>query len=452
MSHNLRHALKIISSIEHQANRRFHYIFYAMIGSLVLDLLLSNISLSGFSVSSLGGFTIFIVLAIISLVGQYLIVGFVRNMSKEIANKSAVIEMLNKIILIIQSALAGIVLSVILLMLLTTQYYSALLTSALVISYILAGIAIAALSLHFLAWYRNSRSFLVMLYGITSLALTVRIISELIFFYTSTVLSVGALRNSQSEVISHEFESASLLDNMYYGYTMSSLVYVLLMWLSTSLLLRYSYHTLGPLKYWILVVIFPIYFMSDFVVSEPAAQSFGINSLSYYIFISFQALIGGMLFGIPFWIMSRNISRTNRIVRNYMIITANGLVLFLISTSADIDIAPYPPFALICVVSVGVSSYLVLIGLYSSAVSIAADANLRFTIRKLAIDKSKLLDNIGFAEMEEKIIKDITRFAKEQSAKVKDLTGISPSTTDDDIQQYLQSVIKEVDKTRTDTR
>jgi len=73
-----------------------------------------------------------------------------------------------------------------------------------------------------------------------------------------------------------------------------------------------------------------------------------------------------------------------------MIITANSLVLFLISTSADIGVAPYPPFAVICVASVGLSSYVVLIGLYYSAVSIAADTNLRVNIRKSALDKSKL--------------------------------------------------------------
>jgi hypothetical protein len=99
-----------------------------------------------------------------------------------------------------------------------------------------------------------------MLYGLTSIALTVRIISELIVFYTSTTLNVESLRNSQSDIISREFEPGSLLDAMYYTYTISSLVSILLLWLSTSYLLRYSYHKLGPIKYWILVIIFPIYF------------------------------------------------------------------------------------------------------------------------------------------------------------------------------------------------
>jgi hypothetical protein len=86
----------------------------------------------------------------------------------------------------------------------------------------------------------------------------------------------------------------------------------------------------------------------------------------------------------------------------------------LISTSADIDVAPYPPFAVICVASVGLFSYAVLIGLYYSAVSIGADTNLRISIRKSALDKSKLLDSIGAARMEQEIINDVTKIEKAQ--------------------------------------
>jgi hypothetical protein len=193
---------------------------------LVTDLLLSNTSLSGFKISSFWGVTSFIVLSITFLVGQYLILGFVTNKGKSIASRSAIIDRLNVIILIIQSVLAGLILVVILLMLLTTQYYSALLTSALILSYGLAGTALGTLSLRFLSWYISSRSFLV----------------RTDIFYTSTILNVGAVRNSQSDIISREFESGSLFDTMYYAYTISSLVSVLLLWLSTSYLLRFSYH------------------------------------------------------------------------------------------------------------------------------------------------------------------------------------------------------------------
>jgi hypothetical protein len=82
----------------------------------------------------------------------------------------------------------------------------------------------------------------------------------------------------------------------------------------------------------------------------------------------------------------------------------------------------------------------VLIGLYSSAVSIAADSNLRVSVRRSALDKSKLLDIIGSAEMEQEIINDVTK----QSAIIEDKTGVASPTSPEDIREYLQSVLKEL--------
>jgi hypothetical protein len=93
-----------------------------MIGSLVTDLLLSNTYLSGFKIPSFWGVTTFIVLSIIFLVGQYVILGFVLNKSRSVARKSALIDKLNKMILIIQSVLAGIILILIMLILMTTHF------------------------------------------------------------------------------------------------------------------------------------------------------------------------------------------------------------------------------------------------------------------------------------------------------------------------------------------
>jgi hypothetical protein len=106
----LRIIQKIFTGYHDLDNKSFHYIFYILMGLLVTDLLLSNISLSGFKISSSWGVTTFIVLSIVFLIGQYLILGFVINKSKSISTKSAIIDKLNKSILIIQSALAGIIL------------------------------------------------------------------------------------------------------------------------------------------------------------------------------------------------------------------------------------------------------------------------------------------------------------------------------------------------------
>jgi hypothetical protein len=62
--------------------------------------------------------------------------------------------------------------------------------------------------------------------------------------------------------------------------------------------------------------------------------------------------------------------------------------------------AGYPPFGLANVSFVGLSSLLILSGLYYSAISVAHDARLRQSIKKSAIEESKLLASIGAAQME----------------------------------------------------
>jgi hypothetical protein len=64
--------------------------------------------------------------------------------------------------------------------------------------------------------------------------------------------------------------------------------------------------------------------------------------------------------------------------------------------------SPYPPFGLPTISFIGLASYLVLAGIYSSAISAAEDSKLRQSIRNFALKETKLLDSIGMAQMEHK--------------------------------------------------
>ena len=68
-------------------------------------------------------------------------------------------------------------------------------------------------------------------------------------------------------------------------------------------------------------------------------------------------------------------------------IYAYGLVIVFVSNQAVVLVSgPYPPFGLATSFFMGLSSYLLLIGIYSSAISVAEDSKLRQTIRKTAIN------------------------------------------------------------------
>jgi len=85
-----------------------------------------------------------------------------------------------------------------------------------------------------------------------------------------------------------------------------------------------------------------------------------------------------------------------------MIISAYGFVLLFLSSQAIllVNAVPYPPFGLATVSFIGLSSYMILVGIYCSAISVAEDSKLRQSIRSFALRESKLLDSIGTAQID----------------------------------------------------
>jgi hypothetical protein len=110
--------------------------------------------------------------------------------------------------------------------------------------------------------------------------------------------------------------------------------------------------------------------------------------------------------------------------------------------------APYPPFGLATVSFMVLASYLISIGVYSSAVSIAQDTKLRQSLRKSVEQQSNLLDNIGSSQMEQEVQKKVVKVMKEISYQTEEKTGIQTSLEEQDIKKYLNKVIEEVKEKR----
>jgi hypothetical protein len=155
---------------------------------------------------------------------------------------------------------------------------------------------------------------------------------------------------------------------------------------------------------------------------------------------------GGAMFGFAFWDIARKLDQGP--VKDYMIISAYGFMLFFISNQAAIvfPVISYPPFGFATILFVGLSSYFIMVGIYSSAISISEDSELRRSIRRSAIKESKLLESIGIAHMEQEIQKRVLRLAKEQEETMVGQTGIQSSLDEHDMKEYLEQVINEVKK------
>ena len=157
----------------------------------------------------------------------------------------------------------------------------------------------------------------------------------------------------------------------------------------------------------------------------------------------FSQLTALVLIGATFGSVA-NALRYTPIIRDYMMITGYGFVLFFIATTTTIAGAGYPPFGFINVLLTGPFSFLLLNGLYRSAVCVAEDSKLRQSIKVLANRESKLLDMSASAEVQREIKNKVMATVKAGAKHLEEESGIEPSLTDAEIQEQLELVTSEL--------
>ena len=339
-----------------------------------------------------------------------------------------------------------------------TSYYSVvILVVNIMLSYILAISMMLLLAQRFFSWFRSKKNVVILLYGLASatiaieLGLTLVITNALFESINRTTGGAGLI--SLSPV--YPATIASLMISINSFYIIFSIASFIMTWVATAILLRHYSVKLGKVKYWALVSLPLLYFLFQFVAFILNANVLFLsgNPILYSILITLiftlSKPIGGILFGVAFWTMAKDVS-ANKAVREYLIIAGFGLIMLFISDQAITLIAvAYPPFGLVTISFLGLSSYMILVGIFSSAISVAEDSNLRKSIRDFAIGQSRLLDSIGSAQMEREIEKRVLVFTKQIQDRMVEETGIEPSLTEDETKRYLEQVIREVKKQKT---
>ncbi|MBD0359977.1 MAG: hypothetical protein ICV56_04625, partial [Nitrososphaeraceae archaeon] len=452
-------------------SRQFLVVISIVVSSLIIDISLSNIS-DLVSVSNSWGFAAFIAIAIVYAIGQYLILEFVKQKSKRIRMKSPHFDKLSTIMTIVQYVLIAIIVIIILQIFVNSYYYTSVLTLGSSISYAIASIIMVILAVKFFSWYRSNKNFILLLYGVASIITSISIVSSLVFF-TVILLDMPAkitspapseltseqeeVGHSEQEEVGHgpdirKFDQSTILGKVQTVFVTSHIVSFLLLWGSSAMLLHTYSKKLGKVKFWIIITIPIASFLSIFVIVTPFVLSIShdsrdmdriliiiVDALGYTL----PALVSSILFGLPFWMIARSLNYSSTL-KDYMIIAGSGFALFKLATTGSVMLASYPPFGLASVLFVGLSSYPMLMGIYSAAISMSEDVKLRQSIRKSAIDESKFLVSIGSAQMEQKIEKKVIEMAKDHAVSMTEQTGVQLSLTEHDMKQYLSTVLKEI--------
>jgi hypothetical protein len=325
------------------------------------------------------------------------------------------------------------------------EYNTATLYAAISISYGLWIVTLGLLARAFISWYRTSnKNLMVSILGLSMIAYVINGVLGVVNYFDLLAQHNSVVKSTDVAVFP-TFSLATVGDIILFTYQIASSIAYVLTWIGTVMLLRPYIQKLGRTKFWIIMgaamlyylITFPLFTLGYFNLSENA------NATTNLIITSVSSILAGIIFGAAFLSVARTL-QTGSAIRNNMIVAAYGFVLFYIAGSAQVFQAAYPPYSITALSFTGLSCYLIYSGLYFSAISVSQDMALRQTIRKSVMEQSKLLDHIGSAQMERELQGRILTLAKKASNIMEEETGVEAPMTQDEMKDYMDLVIKEV--------
>jgi hypothetical protein len=427
--------------------------FLIVMIALTVEVGISNIAdIVSKDIITFWGIALFIVIAAIYIGGQYIILEMIKAKNRERNIKAPFIDAVNKAVTIAQYSLAAIMLFVVIQIVVTSTYYTNLLSASTAISYGLAIFLMSILTYRLFSWFKLNKSLVVLMYGLAGAAMTVNAVDTIVY-YDAILLAKSETISPKTEVIFQTgFSPGTAMSMVNLVQTYSLNAYFLFIWGGTILLLHHHIQRVGRIKFWILVTLPIVYFLSyeisyyqSFYPSSPVTTAISSNLMLPILLYTYAITICGVLFGLGFRSTSRGLSQHIH-VRDYMIIAAYGFVLFLNAASATVLQAAYPPYGLANVSFVGLASFLILTGLYQSAISVSQDIKLRQSIRKSTIQQSNLLDSIGTAQMTKELEKRVMEVTRANADILTQKSGIEPSLTTKEIKEYFDTVREELVK------
>lgn len=407
----------------------------------IVDTVISNISGNlGINFSSNPWLALFIIFFIVFIISQYFLLKLVRSRIKSI--KIPHWKLIYSIVYISQYVLTGLIIFVIIQSMFYSFYTTELLTVSNGLSLSLSAILFGILSLHFFQWYKQIKNYMILLFGLALITLS---ISEEL----AAIGMCGALLIEVNQTTAKSDPAFPTLDNepvlafladTYWIFAYPSFI---LLWISIVLLMRRYSRKLGVRRYWVIMSL-PLAYYIPVILGVPgiAPYIYSFDPVLVTIVFAINSTAGAILFAIAFKKLSNTISKKESNVKNYLLISAYGLLFYFVSSQAVVVHAPYLPFGLITLSLVGLASYYVFVGIYSSVISIAQDWEVRKLIKNSLHDEAKFLSDMGAAQVNEEIERKV-RIAEQNKGNMEKITGLGSSLSHEEIKQYVEEVIKE---------
>ncbi|MGB6532279.1 MAG: hypothetical protein WBF33_29595 [Candidatus Nitrosopolaris sp.] len=219
-------------------------------------------------------------------------------------------------------------------------------------------------------------------------------------------------------------------------------------WMLTVSLLKGYTNRIGKKKFWLVVSIPLAYQIFVVIVSNPnLVTDPNLIEILYSPQIQFLVAINGQISGLFFAVTLLTFARKTGHTRmkNFFIISSLGIIsLFSSIQPGSPFYEAYPPFGLVTLSFLGVSAYMLLVGMVGSASYVARDNAVRQEMYDSLEADSHVL-KMGAAEMQRELEHRVLSVTKK--IKSSELAGEMKFTTDPDekdVRLMIEEVLKEV--------
>jgi hypothetical protein len=319
------------------------------------------------------------------------------------------------------------------------------------LSHFWSAIILGILSLRFIQWFRFATSFSILIYAV--------VFSMILFLILITVPLLTQQFTTQPQMIYPRDYTSLILAvitpsrDIAFIYGLGSYVLPLLIipsWILTVLLLKPYANKIGKKRFWLIVGIPLLYQLFTFIVrdtnlvTDPTLVQI-IYSQQFQIILGVSYQISGLFFAIAFLSIGRKMKQKS--MKNYLIISSIGIVSLFSSMQPGMPFyAVYPPFGLVTLLFLGLSSYLLLVGMLGCAAYVSRDIELRRQIYKGLEVNADVLKKIGMAETQREIEKRVLPLANKIKLSDEMRRHMDTDPDEEDVKTMIEDVLNEIHK------
>jgi hypothetical protein len=415
----------------------------------------------GKPLNSSSGVILFITMSItVFFAGLYTLRDYMVALRKDLEDPSF-FNRLYKATPIFLYALLVIFGAIIVEMVLFSQYSSYLLILIVLISSV-AILFFGFRTYKFLSWFKSSvnkrHNIMILAFAVSSILLCISVTISTVFDTKELVYSrppsIDSNFHSSNSMASRHLSNIELVIHLY-GFLYPQVTAIAIAeTVAVAYFLRYFKDQIGRAKFWTIIILPPVLFLTgifgpqllttatQMVYMEPRFLLFRVMGTAGWVVADFVIAFAYILVAKT---LGRQITASHSKIINYLIIAAFSTILISPTTNNWITNNSYPPFGAIQRAFLVLASFLFSIGIYSVAMSVAQDAELRQLVRKYAKEYA-LLGTLGDAQRGAEIVRieKVVKLIHKHAYAMEKETAVESSMLDDnEVRQYLELVIRE---------